>query len=282
MLHREHGVQAPGIAGVELFFLCARISHIAGRKAFATRVPSGTRAHVIRWRGSCKGLSMQLKTAIQRSWREGGPKVVFTRSLKKLVRPAVTIGTLVFTECDLRKPMPERRVIPGFEVREATIEDVDLFEERDVFLQRLQAGRRCFIAIEEATRRLANRRWVNTSAAYIPELKRYFMLRPGEAYVYDLKTMPEFRRRGVDALNRHYTYSYLRDTGHIRIYAYIHGDNYPSLRASRHFLEPMGRIRYAQLRGCEPMMIGRLEGDFPEFSPLVVDLQDPSEIAAKA
>jgi GNAT superfamily N-acetyltransferase len=218
---------------------------------------------------------MELMADIERAWMEGGPKTVLSRSMKRLVRPAFDIGTLVFTACDLRKPMPERRVTPGIIVREATIEDVQRFEDQELFLERLSEGDRCFMGIEESTGKLTNYRWICTTTSYIPELKRYLILRPGEAYAYDLKTLPEFRRRGIDAYVRHYVYSYLRDVGYTKVYAYIHGDNYPNLRASRHLLAPIGRILYIQVRGCEPIMIGGRKRDFPELRKLSASVQLP-------
>jgi ribosomal protein S18 acetylase RimI-like enzyme len=214
---------------------------------------------------------MALAADIHRAWAQGGPKVLLTRSLRKIVRPAVRIGTLVFIECDLRKPLPERRVVPGIRVREATIADAAMFEDSRLFLKRMSQGQRCFMGIEETTGKLTNYRWINTSAAYIPELKRYLILKPGETYVYDLNTLPEFRRRGIDSYTRHYTYSYLRDQGYTKVYAYIHGDNQPSLNASRGFLTPAARVRYIQLRGCEPMILGRQRNRFPEFGPITQD-----------
>jgi len=212
---------------------------------------------------------MALTIDVQRAWREGGPKTVFMRSLKRFVRPAFKFGTLVFTECDLTKPIPERRAGPEIIVREATIGDVHLFADQGVFLERLTAGHRCFMGIEPATGKLTNYRWVNISAAYIPELKRYWIMKPGEAYVYDLNTLPEFRRLGIDTQTRYHTYSYLRDTGYTKICAYIHGDNHPSLRASRHFLKPVARIRYIHVRGFQPIMIGGRKRGVPEFSELL-------------
>jgi ribosomal protein S18 acetylase RimI-like enzyme len=211
---------------------------------------------------------MALTADIQRAWIEGGTRIVVTRSLRKLVRPAFKIGTLVFTACDLRNPLPERQTIPGITIREATIDDANLFEEREMFLERLREGHRCFMGTEDATGKLTNYRWVNPSAAYIPELKRYLILEPGEAYVYDLRTLPEFRRRGIDAYTRYYAYSSLRSAGYTKLYAYIHGDNYPSLQASRHLLKPIGRIWYIQPRGGEPIMLGPWKrGSFPQLSP---------------
>ena len=112
------------------------------------------------------------------------------------------------------------------------------------------------MGIEEATGKLTNYRWVNTSDAYIPELQRYLIVKPGEAYIYDLNTLPEFRRRGIDAYTRHWIYSYLRDSGYSKVYAYIHGDNAASLKASRILLKPVARIWYMQLRGFRPLVLG--------------------------
>lgn len=211
---------------------------------------------------------MALTADIQRAFVEGGAKAVVSRSLRKMVRPAFKVGSLVFTECDLTKPVPERQRVSGILAREATIEDARLFEDRALFLERFNQGHRCFLGIEENTGKLTNYRWVNTSAAFIPELDRYLILKEGDAYVYDLNTLPEFRRRGIDAYTRYYAYNHLRQTGYKRILAYIHGDNYPSLSASRHLLRPIGRVWYVQFRGCAPIMLGGRSANFPELRRL--------------
>ena len=211
---------------------------------------------------------MALTADIQRAYLDGGAKIVLTRSLRKLVRPAFKTGILVFTEADLTQPLPVRQPVPGIVAREATIEDAGLFEDRALFLKRFNEGHRCFMGIEESTGRLTNYRWVNTSAAFIPELDRYLILRPGEVYIYDLNTLPEFRKRGIDAWTRYYTYNYLRESGFKKILAYIHGDNQPSLQASRHLLKRIGRIWYVQFRGCAPLMIGGRGPEFPELRRL--------------
>jgi GNAT superfamily N-acetyltransferase len=208
---------------------------------------------------------MAISADIQRAFAEGGAKVVITRGLRKLVRPACTIGTLVFVERDLGQPFPELLRVPGIIPREAAIEDVHLFENQELFLSRFHQGHRCFVGIEERTGKLTNYRWVSTSTALIPELDRYLILKPGEAYVYDLHTLPEFRRRGIDAYTRHYTYSFLRDAGYKRTLGYIHGDNQPSLEAARRLLMPIGRVCYMRFRGCPLLVLG---GSGPRFPVL--------------
>jgi hypothetical protein len=211
---------------------------------------------------------MGLTAVIRQAYNEGGAKIVITRGLRKLVRPAFKIGTLVFFDSDLSRPFPEVRPVGGIIPREATIEDVRLFADQEVFLDRFHQGHRCFLGIEEKTGTLTNYRWVNTTAAFIPELDRYLILKPGEAYIYDLNTLPEFRRRGIDAYTRHFTYSHLRDTGYKRVLAYIRGDNEPSLKASRYLLTPICRIRYIQFRGGQPIMFGRRNRRLPELRRL--------------
>jgi len=216
---------------------------------------------------------MQLLADIQRTWKDGGLKIVLARTFKKMTRPAFKAGSLVFIECDLRNLCNERRVVSGIILREATVNDAHLFEDRELFFERLREGHRCFMGIEEATGKLTNYRWVSTSTAWIPELNRYLVLRPDEAYVYDLNTLPEFRRRGIDAYTRHAIYTYLRDSGYTKVYAYIHGDNLPSIKASRILLQPMGRVWYLQLRGCEPIIIGGKAKSFVESRSQVPDVQ---------
>src|SRR5262245_10445921 len=115
---------------------------------------------------NCTVADMPVAIDVQRAWTDGGIKTLLTRSLKRLVRPAFKVGKLGFTECDLRKPLPERRPVPGIAIREATLGDVELFKDRELFFQRIGKGYRCFMGIEEATGKLANYRWVSTSTAY--------------------------------------------------------------------------------------------------------------------
>ena len=220
------------------------------------------------WHVVCIDCSMALTDDIQRAFVEGGAKTVMTRALRKLVRPACRIGTLVFIESDLTRPLPEARAVPGIVAREARIDDAKLFENQALFLDRFRRGQRCFIGVESGTGKLTNYRWVNQTSAYVPELDRYLILKPGEVYIYDLHTLPEFRKRGIDAYTRYYTYSYLRDTGYRKVIAYIHGDNQPSLQASRHLLKRIGRIGYIQFRGGRPIMIGGTRPHFPELRRL--------------
>ena len=204
-------------------------------------------------------------TTIRSVYSEGGIKAVILRSLKKMMLPVVRMGSLIFVECDLRKSLPEISELSGIIAREAFADDANLFEDTQIFLRRLETGHRCFAGIDSATGKVANYRWIATSAAYIPEIDRYINLKPREVYSYDLKTVPEFRRRGIDSYTRNRTYRHLQDQGFTKVYAYVCADNFPMLRSSRLLLKPIGRVWYVQLRGSKCVVLGERRPGLPEL-----------------
>lgn len=208
---------------------------------------------------------MKLVATVQRALNEGGPKILVSRSLKKLFLPLARAGTLVFAEVDLTKPIREVLPISGIEAREAFVGDEWLFDDPGLFLERTSRGDRCFLAVESATGRLANYRWISTSPSHIPELNRYLVPEANTVYAYDLVTLPQFRRRGIDSYTRYFSYSFLQRSGVTKIYAYIHGDNQPSLKSASHFNRRIGRIAYVQFRGCEPLIFGKRNQKLPHL-----------------
>jgi hypothetical protein len=211
---------------------------------------------------------MQLVATVQRAFDEGGPKILVIRSIKKLFSPLARTGTLVFAEVDLTKPIREVPKISGIEAREAFVGDARLFDDSGLFLERISRGDRCFLAVESATGRLTNYRWITTSPTRIPELNRYLVPEANTVYAYDLVTLPQFRRRGIDSFTRYFTYTCLQRSGVTRIYAYIRGDNQPSLKSASHFNRRLGRIAYVQFRSCEPILIGKRNHKLPALLKL--------------
>jgi hypothetical protein len=179
--------------------------------------------------------------------------------------PVIRVGSLIFLECDLKKPLPEKTQVHGVIAREAVVGDAALFETPQVFLERLNAGQRCFLCIDSATGRLANYRWLATSPQYIPEIERYVILEPGQAYSYDLKTLPEFRRRGIDSYTRNRAFQSLRDQGFSKIYAYMRADNFPMLESSRPLLQPIGRVWYVHPKRSKCLVFGERQNQLPEL-----------------
>src|SRR5438128_2452102 len=98
------------------------------------------------------------------------------RILKKAAHPAFRFGSLVFFECDLHERLPGVRPVAGILVREAFTSDIDLFVNpeqpslRGIALERFRRGERCFAGIDTSSGKLANYRWVTSTAGYLPEI----------------------------------------------------------------------------------------------------------------
>src|SRR5262245_11957646 len=122
-------------------------------------------------------LILRWMNAIRDLYREGGIKAVAVRSVKKLMSPVISVGSLIFVECDLRKPLPRKDAFAEVLLREAVLADASLFENPQIFIERLCAGKRCFIGIDAATGKLANYRWIASWSEYIPEIDRDIVLR---------------------------------------------------------------------------------------------------------
>jgi ribosomal protein S18 acetylase RimI-like enzyme len=203
-----------------------------------------------------------------------GLKTAAIMGAKRVFAPLVRLGTLYFFECDLAKGLPRVREVPGIVLREAFLKDLHLLEgtghtSKEQALLRLRQGDRWFMGVEESTGKLTNYRWVTRTRSRVPEISRDLIVGPGEAYVYDLVTLPEFRRRGIDSYTRHILYDYLHcECGIRRILAYIHPENKASLMAARKFLDSIGRVRYACILGRGFPLIIEPGEKMPQFRKL--------------
>jgi GNAT superfamily N-acetyltransferase len=208
-------------------------------------------------------------------FQERGLWAMLVMGFRKAVSPVVTIGSVYFFECDLRAGLPQVRPVPGIVAREAFISEIDLLdgtENADArkadALERFKRGDRWFVGIDARNGKLTNYRWVTTAWELIPELGRNVRPKAGEAFVYALYTLPEYRRRGIDSFTRQYTYDLLyRTSGITRILATIFDDNQASFRASRLFLKKIGRVWYVTFRGCRPWILVWPNPQMPDLAP---------------
>ncbi|MDP9222950.1 MAG: GNAT family N-acetyltransferase [Actinomycetota bacterium] len=137
-----------------------------------------------------------------------------------LVRPAG--GSLPVTE--------------GIEVREATADDAAAYE-RDIgsdpapaFRLRLsRPGSTCWLALMDTM--IVHASWVETEAAWMGEVARYFVVPPGDAYIYESFTRPEVRGRGLYPTVLRTIAAALGSRGTRRLWIAAEETNRPSLRA---------------------------------------------------
>lgn len=218
-------------------------------------------------------MNESLFVSTRRIYGDQGLRAVAVQAFKKLLAPFARVGSLYFLERDLNSPMPPLRHIRGIVMREGSLSDVHLLDavgdaerHKKQAVERLARGDRWFIGIDEATGKLANYRWASMTRGFIPEIGRELIVKPREAYVYDLHTLPEFRRHGIEGYMRHFTYEYLnRRCGINRIVVYICADNHASLQAGRQYLTYIGRVWYFRRLGCRAYLFARGNSRMPDL-----------------
>src|ERR1043166_6132187 len=221
----------------------------------------------------------QLKwDTIQRIFKTQGLPAVAALTLKKIIRPVAKVGSVYFLERDLSLPMPPLESMKNIVAREGTLSDIHLLDalpnaarQKKEAIDRLARGDRWFIGVDRPTGKLCNYRWVSLTRRFIPELDRDLIVKRGQAYIYDLETPPEFRRRGIDAVMRQFTYQTLRQRYGVKsLIVYILADNYASLQAGRQYLTPVCRVWFVQI-GSRALMFGPQHDRVPKLgAPLPV------------
>jgi|SRR6266850_3318344 len=219
---------------------------------------------------------LRLTFRAPRLWREFGLRATIGLAFRKLISPVARVGSLYMMECDLRAGLPPVKSIPGIIAREAFLEDIHLLDgienglekKRDA-TERFKKGHRWFVGIDASNGKLANFRWATTGWELVPELERNVIPQPGQAYVYALYTAPEYRKKGIDSLTRHYTYDLLhRNNGIMTIIAYICAENTVSLKAGRKFLKKISRVWYLSILGSRTHVFWWPNPKMPNLAPV--------------
>ncbi len=96
------------------------------------------------------------------------------------------------------------------------------------FDRRLASGRRCYAAW--VGEQLAAYGWVSFGEEHVGELNLRLRMLPGEAYIWDCVTLPDFRRNGLYSALLGYISAQLRREGLRRIWIGADLANLPSQR----------------------------------------------------
>lgn len=130
--------------------------------------------------------------------------------------------------------------------------------------RRLARGARAFVARVEG--RVAAYGWVSVGAECIGELEREISLPPGEAYVWNCATLPEFRRRGLYTAILRHAVAVLGREGCRRIWIGAALSNHPSVRGFvAAGFRPVLRIVYVRLGAVSCLVTAPFRGAPPEL-----------------
>ena len=139
-----------------------------------------------------------------------------------------TLWHMDLSEPSLIGPIP--RVEVNFqridsEVAPSLAQAMGLENPEEVF-KRFDAGKRCYIGNVDGV--LATYGWVTFDKELIGELRLHIRLAPGEAYIWDCATLPEYRGLRLYPALLWYMISELRAQGLKRIWIGADADNLPS------------------------------------------------------
>jgi GNAT superfamily N-acetyltransferase len=121
-------------------------------------------------------------------------------------------------------------------------------------VKRLQAGRRCFVALVEG--KIASYAWVSTGCEHVGELERAFVLSEGDCYIWDCATAPDQRGRHLYTALLSHLLSLFKGEGVRRVWIGASRANRFSIRGIvRAGFSPalmtsylrLGRLRYLRL-----------------------------------
>src|SRR5262245_9587220 len=212
-------------------------------------------------------------TQVLAIFQDRGLKTFTVQAIKKVLAPNVRVGSICFFERNLRDSMPPIAPLEGIELREGSMSDIALLEcledaerQKKQAVNRFKAGHHWYVSIEKETGRLTSYRWASMTSAFIPEINRMILLKSGESYLYDLYTLPEFRRRGIEAISRQFIYDQLcRRYNAPRLVVYIRPENHASPQAGRNYLTPLARVWYVQVRRGKTRLFMRNNPRMPEL-----------------
>jgi GNAT superfamily N-acetyltransferase len=153
--------------------------------------------------------------------------------------------------------------LPGLSIREARAEDAAAYE-RDIgtdlaatVRQRLSgSGSSCWIALSGG--RIVHASWVVTESAWVGEADRFFVVPPGDAYIYESFTAPDVRGRGVYPAVLATISTRLGARGISRLWIAAETTNHSSLRA----IQKAGFTRSFEIGARRRW--GRTDVTFPE------------------
>jgi GNAT superfamily N-acetyltransferase len=127
---------------------------------------------------------------------------------------------------------------------------------------RFQQGKRCFIGLVEGA--LACWGWISHGDEWIGEMKVNFRMEPGESYIWDCVTLPEYRRQGLFSALINYMARDLQKEGVVRVWIGSNLENRPSIKGfDKAGYRPVIRVLFVQVLGLRFFKISRLPGAPP-------------------
>ena len=171
----------------------------------------------------------EVLTSSLRVFREEGLKTLWFKTIGEIF-----YRRMLLLECvldDLPAPITSRLPI---DLHRLTSADIDAYVQfrpqpaKSELRRRLEAGDRCFWA--GYGDRMVGAAWVSSGNGWIEYLQGHIPLKPGEGYLYEAYTHPDFRGYGIGPALSGFAYRALREDGFHRILIAVNLENRPARR----------------------------------------------------
>lgn len=172
----------------------------------------------------------EVRTRSLEVFREEGLKALWFKALGEIFYRRMLLLECVLTDL----PAPDApRIDVGF--HRLTASDVEAYvrfrpeaEAREL-RRRLEVGDCAFWA--GRCDRMVGALWVSAGTGWIEYLQRHIPLKPGEGYLYEAYTHPDFRGCGIGPALNNFAYRALREEGFRRILLAVNLENGPARKA---------------------------------------------------
>ena len=222
---------------------------------------------------------------------EGGGAFL-VRLTAKWARRFARVGLVRLYRKDLRTPLPEMPGRTDITVAQATETDLDRLVElvaeyehplgdpgREArrrinarLVERFRRGWRCFAAMGGGS--IVHYNWiaVDWADAFEPDLGRFIVLAPGEAFCLDAYTAEGWRGKGVHPVVNRAMLAFLREQGYRTAYTNVAEQNRSAWRALEQLgWERSGLMFYVRRNGARRTRVWPLAGTLEPFVAERVD-----------
>lgn len=174
---------------------------------------------------------------LYRYFREEGAGNFLTRALHDILSPIYKSKKVIIYKNEntlnetgknsngIKEQINIRLALPG------DLDELEkiMYQGRSEIEERFKRGNRCFIACIET--KIIHYTWVSFHKEYLTSINKCIELADDEAYVYNVRTLSNFRGQGIFSLVLEQLYRQLKTDGYNKILASVQSDNLPSQKA---------------------------------------------------
>ncbi len=162
-----------------------------------------------------------------------GWKAFVDKAIDKILTPLFVQNRILIYKFTGDKPVPvavhARAIFKELFISELPRLEKVMYQDRKAIERRFKKGDRCFAA--EIDGRVAHYTWVSFGEEYLPSIEKRIKVRENEAYIYNVYTVPSFRREGLFSYVLGQILRRLHDSSYKRLWVSVLSNNISSQTA---------------------------------------------------